>query len=30
MFWNGFAIGCLTVIVAEIIGIIIYAVKRRK
>jgi hypothetical protein len=30
MFWNGFAVGCLAVIVAEIIGIIVYAVKRGK
>jgi hypothetical protein len=28
MFWNGFATGCLAVIVSEIIGIIAYAVKR--
>ena len=30
MFWSGFATGCLSVIVAEIIGIIAYAIKRRK
>ena len=30
MFWNGFTVGCLAVIVAEIFGIIVYAVKRGK
>ena len=30
MFGFGFAVGCLSVIVAEIIGIIVYATKRRK
>jgi hypothetical protein len=27
MFWNGFGYGCLAVILAEIIGVIIYATK---
>jgi hypothetical protein len=27
MFWNGFVYGCLAVILAEIIGVIIYATK---
>lgn len=30
MFWSGFAVGCLAVIVAEIGGIIAYAFKRGK
>ena len=28
MFWYGFTVGCLAVIVAEITGIIVYANKR--
>ena len=30
MFWSGFAVGCLAVLVAEIIGIVAYALKRGK
>lgn len=30
MFWYGFVIGCLLVIVAEITGIIVYALKGGK
>lgn len=30
MFWYGFSVGCLAIIVAEIIGIIVYAIKKTK
>ena len=30
MFLFGFVVGCLTIIVAEVAGIIVYAVKRSK
>lgn len=30
MFWNGFVYGCLAVILAEIIGIIVYTIKKTK
>lgn len=28
MFWSGFAFGCLTIILAEVFGITVYAVKK--
>ena len=27
MFWYGFTVGCFAVIVAEVVGIIVYAIK---
>ena len=30
MFWYGFTVGCLAVIIAEISGMIVYAIKRGK
>lgn len=30
MFWYGFSVGCLAIIVAEIGGIIAYAIKKTK
>ena len=28
MFWYGFTVGCLAIILAEIVGILAYAIKR--
>lgn len=28
MFWHGFTVGCLAVILAEIVGVMVYAIKK--